>query len=191
MTIAAYANSYQEIIGYTNASYSSLTTVNGAKRYGAYSSIQGDIGSHNNPSNPFVVVWAVVFAFSILPADKSQKFGAISTANYGVVTVVREGQQTDAFYLNYECSKSPTYTYTYQNGSATYPRGRYNPTVIGNVQNAWSLTGISLGLSARSGDEMYIKSEYADAGAITLDLQVQYFASITYSVSGSNYHVDI
>jgi hypothetical protein len=191
MTIVGFTSGHQEIIGYINTSYTSLGTFGGSRRLSVYSSIASDIGTYAITGNPWIVDWATIFAFNTMPGDKTTKLRPLPTAQLGQVSTARFGQATDDFYLNYQCYKSPTYAFTYGIGSATYPRGRYNLTNIGTVQTIESISGINIALGLRSADEMYIYSPYADFGALTLDLQIQYCAKLTYSVAGTFYTLDI
>jgi hypothetical protein len=190
MTIVGHTGGYETIVGYLNTDYSSLSIASGARELNVYSSIFSDIGSLQSTSGQIVFVqWVVVFAFDIMPGDKSTSFHPLPTAKLGQATTARFGQATGDFYLNYQCFKTSPYSYTLGIGQSTYPRGRYNLSNLGTANFVGSKDEFS-GFNSLSADSMYLWSPYVDAGALTLQLQIQYFSKIAATYS-SYYILDV
>jgi len=174
MVIVASTATHDKVAGYINSDYTSLARYDASRLFQIYSSIQADISSYIAADTIAFVDWCVIFGFSALPANSSESFRAIATAPYGTYTVLRFGQATDDGNVNYQCYKTPPYGYTYGLGSATYPRGRYNPPTRGTVNWVEKRSITSQEILSPGGDQMVIRSDLAESGAITLQLQIQY-----------------
>jgi hypothetical protein len=190
MTIVGYDTGNLNIIGYINTSYSSLSVVNGARRYGVYNLINSDISAYVDAAKPRVNTFAVNFSFDQLATDPTTQFQVLPNVQLAQCTTVRYGQATDSFNVNYQSYKSRNYQYWVGIGSATYPRARFNLTNVGNVNSLFTLTQIA-GANVISADEMYIWSPTAEARGRTLNLQILYYSRTVLSVATTYYSLDI
>lgn len=178
MTISARTSANKQIIGYVNTDYSSLSYNAGARRFNVSSSIGSDIDPLINTTDEvFIVAWSMVFAFSALPAAKVSLEYPLQTAEFGSVSVVRSGQQTDDFKLRYQTQKSRLYGYNPGVASASYPRGRVNLPNIGVTAFAVMRSYLVVGSPDISGDAMYILSPFVELGEFNLLLQIQYICN--------------